>query len=115
VQTPSNRWRLDWVAELFPGMSEGDKAALLAAIEQWQPPLPHFLAERLVAVRDRLAKLAVDGFVVPQSDEHQGEFIPARNQRLAWLTGFTGSAGMAIITPDKAWLFVDGRRWNHAS
>jgi Xaa-Pro aminopeptidase len=109
VQTPSNRWRLDWVAELFPGMSEGDKAALLAAIGQWQPPLQHFLAERLVAVRDRLAKLAVDGFVVPQSDEHQGEFVPPRNQRLAWLTGFTGSAGMAVITPDKAWLFVDGR------
>jgi Xaa-Pro aminopeptidase len=109
VQTPSNRWRMDWIAELFPGISESDKAALLWSIGQWRPPAQHFVAERLVAVRNQLAKLSASGFVVPQNDEHQGEFIPPRNQRLAWLTGFTGSAGTAVITMDKAWLFVDGR------
>ncbi len=109
VQTPSNRWRLDWIAELFPGIAESDKAVLLASIEEWQPPLQYFVPERLIALRNQLAKLSADGFIVPQSDEHQGEFIPARNQRLAWLTGFTGSAGIAVIAMDKAWLFVDGR------
>ncbi|HEY1261003.1 MAG TPA: aminopeptidase P family protein, partial [Stellaceae bacterium] len=48
-------------------------------------------------------------FVVPRSDEHQGEYVPPRGQRLAWLTGFTGSAGVAIVLRDKAAIFVDGR------
>lgn len=109
VRTPSNRWRMDWIAELFPGISASDQAALLSSIEQWRPPAQRFVAERLIAVRNQLAKLSAAGFVVPQNDEHQGEFIPPRNQRLAWLTGFTGSAGTAVLTMDKAWLFVDGR------
>ncbi len=51
----------------------------------------------------------LDGFVVPRADEHQGEYVPLCGQRLAWLTGFTGSAGMAIVLKDRAALFVDGR------
>ena len=51
----------------------------------------------------------LDGFIVPRADEHQGEYVPACGQRLAWLTGFTGSAGMAIVLTDRAALFVDGR------
>ncbi len=65
--------------------------------------------ERLVALRAELAERQLDGFLVPLADEHQGEFIAKRSQRLAWLTGFGGSAGMAIVLADKAAIFVDGR------
>jgi Xaa-Pro aminopeptidase len=109
IATPSNRWRIEWIAELFPGLTEADKSALRAAIEAVQPQRPHFAPERLKALRERLAALSLDGFIVPQADEHQGEYIPARNHRLAWLTGFTGSAGTAVVARERAWLFVDGR------
>ncbi len=46
---------------------------------------------------------------MPRSDEHQGEYVPKRAERLAWLTGFTGSAGAAVVLADKAAVFVDGR------
>ena len=66
-------------------------------------------AERLTALRSELARRGLDGFVVPLSDEHQGEYVARRSQRLAWLTGFTGSAGLAIVLAERAALFVDGR------
>jgi Xaa-Pro aminopeptidase len=66
-------------------------------------------AERLAALRAELARRGVAGFIVPRADEHQGEYVPERAQRLAWLTGFTGSAGLAIVLADKAAIFVDGR------
>ena len=66
-------------------------------------------AERLAALRRELAARGLDGFIVPRADEHQGEYVPPRGQRLAWLTGFTGSAGLAIVLPERAALFVDGR------
>jgi Xaa-Pro aminopeptidase len=66
-------------------------------------------AERLAALRAELARRGVDGFIVPRADEHQGEYVPERAQRLAWLTGFTGSAGLAVVLADKAAIFVDGR------
>src|SRR5271169_1995602 len=65
--------------------------------------------ERLARLRRELMTRALDGFVVPRSDEHQGEYVPPRGQRLAWLTGFTGSAGLAVVLRDRAALFVDGR------
>jgi len=64
---------------------------------------------RLALLREELAARRLDGFIVPRSDEHQGEYVPTCGQRLAWLTGFTGSAGMAIVLKDRAALFVDGR------
>ena len=64
---------------------------------------------RLAALRAEFARRGLDGFVVPLSDEHQGEYVARRSQRLAWLTGFTGSAGMAIVLAERAALFVDGR------
>ena len=64
---------------------------------------------RLAALRAELARRGLDGFVVPLSDEHQGEYVARRSQRLAWLTGFTGSAGIAIVLAERAALFVDGR------
>ena len=66
-------------------------------------------AARLAALRAELARRGLDGFVVPLSDEHQGEYVARRSQRLAWLTGFTGSAGIAIVLAERAALFVDGR------
>jgi Xaa-Pro aminopeptidase len=65
--------------------------------------------ERLGRLRQELAVRGLDGFIVPRADEHQGEYVPPCGQRLAWLTGFTGSAGLAIVLRDRAALFVDGR------
>jgi Xaa-Pro aminopeptidase len=66
-------------------------------------------SERLARLRRELAARGLDGFIVPRSDEHQGEYVPPRGQRLTWLTGFTGSAGLAVVLRDRAALFVDGR------
>ena len=66
-------------------------------------------ASRVAALREELARQGLDGFVVPRADRHQGEYVPANEERLAWLTGFPGSAGMAIVLKDKAAIFVDGR------
>jgi Xaa-Pro aminopeptidase len=66
-------------------------------------------AERLVRLRAELARRGLDGFLIPRTDEYQGEYVPESAQRLAWLTGFTGSAGLAIVLRDRAAMFVDGR------
>ncbi|HEY2750354.1 aminopeptidase P family protein [Phenylobacterium sp.] len=60
-------------------------------------------------IRKAMAEQGLDGFVAPHEDEHQNEYLPAANDRLAWATGFTGSAGAAVILKDKAAIFVDGR------
>ncbi len=65
--------------------------------------------ERLARLRARMADLGVDAVIVPRADAHQGEVVPPSEARLAWLTGFTGSAGMAAVTAERAALFVDGR------
>ncbi|MCC7275196.1 MAG: aminopeptidase P family protein [Alphaproteobacteria bacterium] len=67
------------------------------------------VAARLAALRAELSRRELAGFVVPLADEHQGEYLPASAQRLAWLTGFTGSAGYAVVLADAAAIFVDGR------
>src|SRR6266700_3970068 len=66
-------------------------------------------APRLSALRAELAARRLDGFLVPRADEHQGEYVPKRAERLAWLTGFTGSAGQAVVLMEKAAIFVDRR------
>jgi Xaa-Pro aminopeptidase len=66
-------------------------------------------APRLAALRSELARRGLDGMVVPHADRQQNEYVPPSEQRLAWLTGFTGSAGVAIVLADRAALFVDGR------
>ena len=63
----------------------------------------------LAALRAELASRSLDGFVVPRADEYQGEYVAANAERLAFVTGFTGSAGTAVILADRAWLLVDGR------
>ncbi|HVL70647.1 MAG TPA: aminopeptidase P family protein [Beijerinckiaceae bacterium] len=65
--------------------------------------------ERIARLRTELAKRGLSGFVVPRADEHQSEYVPKNAERLAWLTGFTGSAGAAVVLADKAALVVDGR------
>ena len=60
-------------------------------------------------IRKAMADQGLDGFLVPHEDEHQNEYLPAANDRLAWATGFTGSAGAAVILKDRAAVFVDGR------
>lgn len=66
-------------------------------------------AARVKAVRAVMADMGLDAFLVPRSDEHQGEYVPASAERLSWLTGFTGSAGLAIVARREAALIVDGR------
>lgn len=66
-------------------------------------------ADRLQALRDQLKRDRLDGFVVPLTDEHMSEYVGAYAQRLAWLTGFQGSAGTAVVLPREAAIFTDGR------
>ncbi|MBA4334304.1 MAG: X-Pro aminopeptidase, partial [Methylobacterium sp.] len=74
-----------------------------------EPTDPAQVAPRIAALRQELARQGLAGFIVPRADEHQGEYVPAHMARLAWLTGFTGSAGNAVILADRAALIVDGR------
>src|SRR5687767_4123747 len=66
-------------------------------------------ALRVAALRRELKRRGLDGFLVPHADRHQSEYLPPCEERLAWLTGFTGSAGHALILADRAVLFTDGR------
>src|SRR5881397_605952 len=66
-------------------------------------------ADRLAALREQLKADKLDGFVVPLTDEHMSEYVGSYAQRLAWLTGFEGSAGSAVVLPQEAAIFVDGR------
>ncbi|MFZ1092992.1 MAG: aminopeptidase P family protein [Xanthobacteraceae bacterium] len=64
---------------------------------------------RIKALRTELARRELTGFIVPRADRHQNEYVPACEERLAWLTGFTGSSGMAVVLLERAVLLVDGR------
>jgi Xaa-Pro aminopeptidase len=66
-------------------------------------------ADRLAALREQLKSDRLDGFVVPLTDEHMSEYVGSYAQRLQWLTGFKGSAGSAVVLPEQAAIFVDGR------
>ena len=66
-------------------------------------------AARLAALRAELARMGLAGLLVPRADAHQGEYVAPRDERLQWLTGFTGSAGFCIVLPDVAGVFIDGR------
>ncbi|PWR01741.1 X-Pro aminopeptidase [Meridianimarinicoccus roseus] len=73
------------------------------------PTRPDAGPPRLAALRAEMARVGVNGFLVPRADAHQGEYVADCDARLAWLTGFTGSAGFCAVLPDRAGLFVDGR------
>jgi Xaa-Pro aminopeptidase len=70
---------------------------------------PSFGSEHLPLIRAKLREQGLDAFVIPHEDEHQNEYLPDANERLSWATGFTGSAGAAVVMADKAAVFVDGR------
>jgi Xaa-Pro aminopeptidase len=70
---------------------------------------PKNVAPRLAALRAEMKKAGVDAFLIPRADAHRGESVPASEARLAYITGFTGSAGIAVVGPKKAGLFVDSR------
>ena len=74
-----------------------------------EPSDPATVVPRIAALRAGMARLGLAGFVIPRSDQHQGEYVPACDERLAWATGFTGSAGSAVVLMDRAALIVDGR------
>src|ERR1700744_5392789 len=63
----------------------------------------------LTSLRQEMLRQHLDGFIVPRADEHLGEYVPAAAERLAWLTGFTGSAGLAAVLAETAAAFADGR------
>src|SRR6185312_13152251 len=67
------------------------------------------IEQRLASLRKELARRGLTGFIVPHADEHQSEYLPAAAERLAWLTGFSGSAGTAMVLAQEAAIFVDGR------
>ena len=73
------------------------------------PPKDAGNPARLEKLRKAMKTAAVTGFLIPRADEHQGEYVPPHAERLAWSTGFTGSAGMAIVLQTKAVIFIDGR------
>jgi Xaa-Pro aminopeptidase len=114
VAAPEGLAGPEWV-ELFDPQAD---AELTTALTAWraelskvddgleEAPAP---AQRLADLRGELKGRGLDGFVVPRADEHQGEYVPRRSQRLAWLTGFKGSAGLAIVLADQAAIFIDGR------
>ncbi len=104
---------LDLVAQ-DPGADlKGQLLALKAEMATAWPapdrPSPEVLSERLGALRKALERQKLDGFLVPRRDEHNGEYVPLYAQRLTWITGFTGTAGFAVILNETAALFVDGR------
>jgi Xaa-Pro aminopeptidase len=72
-------------------------------------------AERVAALRAELAKKKFTGYLVPRADEHQNEYVAPGSERLLWLTGFSGSAGLAIVLTDRAAVFVDGRYTTQAA
>src|SRR6478735_2247187 len=90
-------------------MTELDPTAPRRRFQTFDDPSHRKGPERIEALRAGLREAGLDGFVVPRADEHQSEYVPANAERLTWLTGFTGSAGTAVILADAAALIVDGR------
>lgn len=81
----------------------------LLELDMAESDAPPAIGDRLTSLRSRLSTLGLDGLIVPLTDEHRNEYIPDARQRLAWLTGFTGSAGTLVVLHDRAVVFVDGR------
>ena len=80
-----------------------------ARFQSFDDPQPAQTGPRVQALRAELARAELSGLILPRADRHQNEYVPPSEERLAWLTGFTGSAGTTVVLADKAALFVDGR------
>jgi len=102
-----------WMEVVAAAPSDALKAQLRAFRGEHAPAAGHggagAPAARVAALRAELWRRGLAGFIVPRADEHQGEYVPPRAERLAWLTGFTGSAGLAVLLRDAGAIFVDGR------
>ena len=116
VSAPRGERPKDWMALVAPTRSPALEAQLAALEEEIAAGRPVEVAARgtdrearLAALRKELGRQKLDGFLVPRADEFQGEYVPPRAERLAWLTGFTGSAGLALVLAERAAVFVDGR------
>jgi Xaa-Pro aminopeptidase len=100
-----------WLDLVAPAEAHALRIALLrlksdlVSVPVEEPPI----AERLRRLRAELSVRGLDGLVVPLTDEHRNEYVPACAQRLAWLSGFTGSAGVLVVLTERAAVFVDGR------
>src|SRR5256885_8943629 len=89
-------------------MSKASAKKLFAQFQTFDdPPEAAESAPRVAALRAELARRGLDGFIVPHADRHQNEYVPPSERRLTWLTGFTGSAGIAIVLARPAGIFVD--------
>lgn len=98
-----------WV-KLFRTNGNTEAVAQLAALKEHLAANQNSQKQnKLADLRAEMAKRGVDGFFVPRADEFQGEYVPARAERLEWVSGFTGSAGSAVVLKDKAGFFTDGR------
>lgn len=104
-----------WIEVIAPNASARARAALKRVRGSIETEASDWNPERLAGLRSELADAGLGGFIVPQADEHMGEYLPASERRLEWLTGFTGSMGTAIVHGDEAALFVDGRYLLQAS
>jgi len=99
-----------WDADLRLTLQSTEPAMFEAHFQTFEDPEAGVaLAARLSAFREELARRKLTGFVVPRADQQQNEYVPPSDERLAWLTGFTGSAGLAIVLAQEAAIFVDGR------
>lgn len=105
-----------WIAMVGDNIGADARKALgglrRARLEEWRATVDDAIRDattKLSSLRARLVDLDVDGVILPRADEHQGEYLQPRAERLAWLTGFTGSAGVVIVLADKAVVFTDGR------
>ncbi len=109
---PDNDLILDHISpDADPDLKELMRQARDALRQEIQGTVlaPEKSAARLAALRNEMAKQGYDAFIIPLNDEFHGEAAPAASERLKWLTGFTGSAGLAAVLKDKAAIFVDGR------
>src|SRR3954462_872157 len=80
-----------------------------AIFQSFDDPKPAQTGSRVQALREELVKRGLSGLILPRADRHQNEYVPPSEERLAWLSGFTGSAGTTVVLAEKAALFVDGR------
>jgi Xaa-Pro aminopeptidase len=116
LAAPSGERPDDWLS-LLGGTPDAALLAQAKALKERMAadrprPLPargEAARARLTALRKELKRRELAGFLVPRADEFQGEYVPPRAERLAWLTGFTGSAGLAVVLAERAAIFVDGR------
>ncbi|MGH6893167.1 MAG: aminopeptidase P family protein, partial [Dongiaceae bacterium] len=104
VAAPDGERPDEWIALVAPAADAETKRRLNAARTSWaesvkregRPPV----SARIAALRNELSKQSLDGFLIPRADEHQGEYVPKRAERLAWISNFAGSAGLAIVLKD---------------